>query len=334
MRRIQTAILVISLAALAGCQSDDPAKDMMADYYQRLGNVLDAPTPDFTAPELPTLPRKRDLVQPLEELRMGVLDAYELRQCGLFNLIAERNSSLGKVADRFRQLDYELDFIDTAAQCLPQVKDPSIHAELEKALALKRQQREKVIWNTLIDSEAWRAQLSLPSFTLPIELPAHSNAVNTIAQFSQLIPSTQAPTESVTDWQESIEKQPILGDLFVSLSYHTAWLNQTSELIANHQDKVRCGGNFDTTRLKRLQTVFYKFYVGDVQPYLARVDGLYRDLAPALARLASLNTPDTFNDYKNAYWKGDAYQAYKAAIKHHADVWQQLFQRCDVKLGQ
>lgn len=334
MRGLKTTLLLVTLLGLGGCQSDDPAKDMMADYYQRLGNVLDAPTPDFTTPAVPPLPRKRDLVQPLEALRMGVLDAYELRQCGLFNLIAERNSSLGKVADRFRQLDYELNFIDTAQRCLPQVKDPSIHTELEQALALKRQQRDTVIWNTLADSDAWRGQLSLPAYTLPIDLPAHSNAVSTIDQFSHLLNHHPVANESVTDWQESIEKQRILGALFVSLSYHTAWLNQISALIANHQEKVLCGSNFDTTRLERLQTVFYKFYVGDVQPYLARVDGLYRDIAPALTRFATLQTPDAFSAYKNAYWQGEAYRQYKDAIKHHADVWQQLFQRCDVKLGQ
>lgn len=334
MRGFKPTLLLITLLGLAGCQSDDPAKDMMADYYQRLGNVLDAPTPDFTSPELPALPRKRNLVQPLKDLRMGVLDAYELRQCGLFNLIAERNSSLGKVADRFRQLDYELSFIDTAAQCLPQIKDPSIQTELEQVLALKRKQRDTVIWNTLIDSDAWRGQWNLPAYTLTIALPAHSNAVSTIDQFSHLLDNNPPSNESVIDWQESIEKQRILGALFVSLSYHTAWLNQTSELIANHQEKVLCGGNFDTTRLERLQTVFYKFYVGDVQPYLARVDGLYRDIAPALTRFATLQTPDAFSAYKNAYWQGEAYRQYKDAIKHHADVWQQLFQRCDVKLGQ
>ncbi|SIN87204.1 DUF3080 domain-containing protein [Salinivibrio sp. ES.052] len=334
MRGLKTILLLITLVGLVGCQSDDPAKAMMADYYQRLGNVLDAPTPDFKTPAVPTLPRKRELVQPLDALRMGVLDAYELRQCGLFNLIAERNSSLGKVADRFRQLDYELNFLRIAEQCLPKVKDPSIQSELEQALARKREQRDTVIWNTLIDSDAWRGQLSLPTHTLPIELPAHSNAISTIEQFSQLLDNSPAPNESVIDWQESIEKQRILGALFVSLSNHTAWLNQTSELIANHQEKVLCGGNFDTTRLERLQTVFYKFYVGDVQPYLARVDGLYRDLSPALSRFNQLQTPDAFSAYKNAYWQGEAYHQYKNAIKHHADVWQQLFQRCDVKLGQ
>ncbi|OOF12704.1 DUF3080 domain-containing protein [Salinivibrio sp. PR919] len=334
MRLLAPLLIVLSMSLLTACEPADPAKAMMADYQQRLGNVLDAEPSPLSLPALPSLPRKRELIQPIADLRLGLLDAYELRQCGLFNLIAERNSSLGKVADRFRQLDYELSFIRVAKQCLPQVKDDSIQTALNDAIVSKTQQLPAVIWNTLIDSSAWQAQWSLPIHTLPVELPAHSNAVSAMTQFGRLVQQPSSTHESILEWQESIEKQPILGALFVSLTAHTDWLNQTSQLIADNQSKVLCGENFDTTRLERLKTVFYKYYVGEVQPYLARVDGLYRDVSPTLNQLASLETPPPFSAYKSAYWQGEAYTAYKQAIRHHADVWQQLFQRCNVTLGE
>nr|WP_256384204.1 DUF3080 family protein [Photobacterium toruni] len=60
---------------------------------------------------MPRYPRTHALKQPIADITIGLLNAYELRQCGLFQLIAERNSVLGKVQDKTRRLRYELLFL-------------------------------------------------------------------------------------------------------------------------------------------------------------------------------------------------------------------------------
>lgn len=98
---------------LSGCLENDKARAQFENYQSRLASVLDTEPLPLKAPSYIELPRKRDLALPVEDVRMGLLDAYELRACGLFQLIADRNSILGKVQDGFRQLQYEITLLST-----------------------------------------------------------------------------------------------------------------------------------------------------------------------------------------------------------------------------
>ncbi|WP_269748192.1 DUF3080 family protein [Enterovibrio coralii] len=158
-------IALFSLGTLQGCFDNDKAAGLFSDYSQRLANVVE--TEPVTPPESNAikLPRKRDLILPIEDVRMGLLDAYELRQCGLFQLIADRNSILGKVQDAFRQLNYEIALLNTLEQCLDDVTSESLTKELARIQTQKRAEINKVYWNTFAGSDAWRSQLTRHQLT-------------------------------------------------------------------------------------------------------------------------------------------------------------------------
>ncbi|RXJ71671.1 hypothetical protein CS022_20225 [Veronia nyctiphanis] len=101
----------ICAVLLLGCRPGNETTDLFETYQQRLANVVDADTSPLPESDKVQLPRKRELIQPIEDVTFGLLDAYDLRKCGLFQLIAERNSVLGKIQDPFRQLDYEVSFL-------------------------------------------------------------------------------------------------------------------------------------------------------------------------------------------------------------------------------
>ncbi|MDP2543107.1 DUF3080 family protein [Photobacterium damselae subsp. piscicida] len=90
-------------------------------YAQRLANVPETSFDEQTVNthlDIIPYPDNRDIYQTIPDIRIGLLDAYELRQCGLFHLIAERNSVLGKVQDKTRQLQYEILFLQGLRTCL------------------------------------------------------------------------------------------------------------------------------------------------------------------------------------------------------------------------
>ncbi|HAS6511367.1 TPA: DUF3080 family protein, partial [Vibrio parahaemolyticus] len=96
------------LALLSGCNGwTNPERAIFEKYHQRLANVLDVPPRELNEVSAITIPDKRALYQELPRLSLGLLESYQLRQCGLFNLIAEKNSQLGKVQDPFHDLDYQ-----------------------------------------------------------------------------------------------------------------------------------------------------------------------------------------------------------------------------------
>ncbi|PKF48980.1 DUF3080 domain-containing protein [Enterovibrio nigricans] len=320
---------------LNGCFENDKATSLFSDYVQRLANVVDTEPVNPFKSNAVILPRKRDLVTPIKDIRMGLLDAYELRQCGLFQLIAERNSILGKVQDAFRQLNYEMALLRTLEQCLELVDSEALSKNLNEIYKQKRQQLHSVYWNTFAGSEAWRRQLTPPSLhMIPPDTPfPHSEALLAIESYSLLL--LQTKDIDVIALQEPIEKQRYLGALFYSLDESTRWLNAATEQLNRDDALVICGKNRDTTRLTYLHNVFNRFFIGGVHPYISKLNGLYLDVQPSLTRFHNqFKTVHTFSDYSNAYFSGNHYQNFQSAVNNHVAYWQSLFKRCGVKIGQ
>ncbi|EOD78710.1 hypothetical protein D515_02513 [Grimontia indica] len=326
------ALVITGLFLLSGCLESDKARAQFENYQSRLANVVNTeplPLEDSVSIELP---RKRDLTLPLEDVRMGLLDAYELRECGLFQLIADRNSILGKVQDAFRQLNYEVSLLNTLELCLADVESDTLREQLLKVQKQKQKQLSTVYWNTLISSDAWRQQLTPSGIGLiaPDKPFPHSEALLAINAYAHL---SEKDTDIVS-LQEPIEKQRYLGTVFYSMDESTRWLNTITKQLYRDDLLVICGANRDPTRLNYLRNVFDKFFIGEVQPYLSKINGLYLDVQPALETLhRQLPDNEVFFHYNDAYFAGSHYQNFQQAVKDHVGYWQQLFQRCNVQVA-
>ena len=333
---LRHATVATLLLSLTGCFGDDPAIAQFETYQQRLANVVETdPLPLSEAISIP-LPRKRDLLLPLADIRMGLLDAYELRECGLFQLIADRNSILGKVQDAFRHLDYEIKLLNTVAYCLTNIENETLTEQLTALQEQKSQQLTTVYWNTFASSEAWRKQLIPAGNALipPDEPFPHSDALLAIARYANLIGQKPQEVDAIS-LQEPIEKQHYLGAVFLSLDESTRRLNTITQQLERDDHLIICGENRDPTRLNYLRNVFDTFFIGAVQPYVSKLNGLYLDVQPSLHQLnASINAaPSDFQPYQDAYLKGDRYDEFQHAVKHHVQYWQSLFSRCQITVG-
>lgn len=332
MMLIRTLVLLSSLCTLTACLEQDEARAQFENYHTRLANVLDTEPLALESSPYIALPRKRDLVVPLEDVRMGVLDAYELRECGLFQLIAERNSILGKVQDAFHRLSYETQLLATITSCLAGIESESLRNQLLDVQQQKQAQYPKVYLNTVTGSDAWRQQLTPISATMiaPDAPFPHSEALLAINSFSGITNNNG----DITALQEPIEKQRYLGTLFYSLDESRRWLEATTKQLYRDDASVICGQNRNPTRLNYLRNVFDKFFVGEIQPYLAKLNALYLDAQPALEQLnQSTIGQNAFDAYRKAYFAGDHYRAFRHAVKDHVQYWQQLFKRCDIQIG-
>ncbi len=94
--------LSLSITLLSGCSEwFNPEKAVFEKYNQRLANVLDVSESALDPSPAITIPDKRELFQELPRLSLGLLESYQLRQCGLFNLIAEKKLAARESARRF-----------------------------------------------------------------------------------------------------------------------------------------------------------------------------------------------------------------------------------------
>ena len=311
---------------LAGCFSDGPG-DLFDDYQTKVARVQDAKelNDDW---EFENLPRKRELFLDVPSLSIGLIDSYQLRQCGLFNLIAERNSVLGKVADEFRNYDYQVALLEGVGKCLSNNElDPEIIKLLREIEQQKLAQFPLHQWNLIYASEAMQSQMRGSQWLradIGDQVRQTGDALEHINQALN-VPLVSGKT---TEVQEVLEKSSTLGDLYYSLARASVELDTITEQLTTFDANIICGKQRDTTKFRYLNNVFEQQYIGKVQPYMAQLDGYYQQLAPQLAMFDA--QPELHSYY---FPIQDAHQAFRASTRRHVDYWQQLFKRCGRKVG-
>ncbi|MDP2558068.1 DUF3080 family protein [Photobacterium damselae subsp. piscicida] len=266
-------------------------------YAQRLANVPETSFDEQTVNthlDIIPYPDNRDIYQTIPDIRIGLLDAYELRQCGLFHLIAERNSVLGKVQDKTRQLQYEILFLQGLRTCLATLDtNTDLYQQLVSIEQQKQQQIPQYLWNMLFTGEEWRKQFVINyqwinsnqqsgfhSFLDAIRL------VNYLSQSTEqqaIIPSNQL--DLLLQSQAKLYKNPYFGRLLYSLAQSTAWLNAITHMLKDHQESIYCGSGRNNQKAQYLNNVFYKYYSQDIQSYLATLSSQYQQLQPLLLEL-------------------------------------------------
>ncbi|MGR5136592.1 DUF3080 domain-containing protein [Vibrio jasicida] len=329
------AALVLLTTLLSGCNKwFNPEKAVFEKYNQRLANVLDTSESELEASPAVTIPDKRELFQELPRLSLGLLESYQLRQCGLFNLLAEKNSQLGKVQDAFYDFDYQTNLLRTLNGCLSDY--PLSDEENTKLNGLYDQKWHHLtvhLDNMLLTSDAMRKQLT-GSEWLPLESKdqvAHvRDAFLALDEMYQTPYRTlsRLPDVTIVNYQEEIEKTRLVGRLYYTLLDATHWLEQTTHMLEANQDKIICGTNRDTTQFRYLRNVFQTIYVAEVQPYMAYVDSTYQQLDGGLSLVEKRMQAHGAN-----YGIEKAHDQFREETMKHVQFWKNLFKRCGVKIG-
>ncbi|MFA0112124.1 DUF3080 domain-containing protein [Vibrio sp. 10N.261.46.E11] len=330
-RRVISSLLVRSTVLcltmlITGCFDDSP-QNYFDDYQTKIANVQDADEIKDNW-EFESLPRKRELFIEVPALSIGLIDSYQLRQCGLFNLIAEKNSVLGKVSDEFRNYDYQVALLEGVGQCLANNElDPEIVELLKEIEQQKLAQFPLHQWNLIYASEAMQSQMR-GSQWLRADIGDQVRQTSDALEHINQALNTSLVSGKTIEVQEVLEKSSTLGDLYYSLARASVELDIITKQLTTFDANIICGKQRDTTKFRYLNNVFEQQYIGKVQPYMAQLDGYYQQLAPQLGMFDA--QPELHSYY---FPIQDAHQGFRASTRRHVDYWQQLFKRCGRKVG-
>ena len=155
-------MLCLCSLIVSGCSE---SKSLSAlNYADSLARVLQETATDPDQRIGLNFPRPRDLQQNFQSHSIDLLEFLALDDCELQLVIAERNSSLGRMATASQQLVQELRFLETGEACLAGLKDEQLLEELRQVLAIKRSELAARIWQATLGgmefSASWRADLS------------------------------------------------------------------------------------------------------------------------------------------------------------------------------
>ncbi|UTW01713.1 DUF3080 family protein [Amphritea atlantica] len=351
-------IILIATALLQGCDQR-PAESMLERYSNRVANSLDSDTElDLNIPlQLPPYPRRRERIQPVTDLRQGLIEVLNLRHCQLINLIAERNSSLGKVMPPSRQVVYEIRLLFRLGRCQQTLKqpqaeaDPQLIRQIEDIFQIKKASFEAALWNGIFTSEAMERNFSLSEPPLALtDDDGFSQSRQALLIFNQLAALNNATASFQPEWPEPDyldQLEPHYQALSVlrfgsrwlrSLYLITYTLDHTARVIEQRlEQRPLCFNNRATPQALIVKNVFNKYYAGELQPYMARIDREGREwLQLNHSLLQNFNDiPAAMQRYQSLILDPDGplWQNYTSARERHTKAWQQLLSQCNLMPG-
>ena len=349
---LQATVLSVCTAVFAiflcGCGAPQ-ASDVLLDYNRRVRNALelDAPSPHQHA--LPTYPRRRDVRLELGDLRIGLMDLVSLERCGLEELIAERNSGLGKVMPPSQQLLYEHRLLGLARDCMDTLRanpqrDPELLEKLQEVVAVKEDDLPRTYWNATFASPEMAEHLSLAVSPLPLEA-----AVDVQPQLEALYylrdlraglgnSATELVSQELEGHYAQLSNGRYGGQLLQSMDALRYHLQDVANVLSERQDqRPLCPQGRPTPRAEVLQNIFQKFYSGQVQPYMARVHREGRAWIDVMDALAAQQEamPKVFVPYREAALSAQnpaaPWPQLVAAIDRHTRAWQAVFDSCGMQ---
>ena len=291
---------------------------------------MQVPTPAFA--RFPTQPTLRT---DNSRATVDILDLWSIRECALHGVVAQRNSSLGRVAQPSTRMFYELEFLRLAPECIDlllQQGREDLAATLSEARAGKEARLPQVIWQGLLGGGEYERYWKVPQ---------RLGDYPTIANYSSDT-ALMALASDVRRWLgkdyrfKSDEVEANLQKLLVGDAgavYKSAVLQDLylQHINAALQQRLQAGPVCRTAKDARasiLDTVVRKYFVGSIQPWSVRIQArAYQlDAARDIEELLAGAEPEAF-----AAWKKERDRVIERALqapRSHVETLLPIMRQC------
>jgi len=339
-RHCSLVTIVACLFLVSAC-SQDGATERLGDYRERMERVLDVPNPGVVERVYYlAYPRLRVLTSEQPRITMGVLDLLSLRDCALHTLIAQRNSSLGRIAEPSNQLFHELDFLNLVPRCIEQLgdNDERLRELLLAAAEAKRGQLPAVIWQALLGSEEyrqfWQTPFRLGNYPQLQHHPADDALAVLIAHTQRWLSGDYTLERKQI---EALLQQLLSADggyAFRSLALQAEQLSVINAMLVNRMEGPRLCFGTSSVKATALRNVVTRFFVRGIQPWSAEVQArVYRFLPKAreLEALLAGGEPEAFRIWRQQ--RDMKIEEMSQAPAHHVATLLPLMEQCNVQPG-
>lgn len=331
--------LLFSLT-LSGCSDTPPALNVLVDYRERVATPQDLPLPALQLPAVIRPPEPRKLRVEVPDVTVSLLDSLRLDACAAGASIVQRNSALGRLETGFRRYHGDLEIIDQLNDCLTSLDDPSseLGQRLQQALAAKRETLPLLKQRAIASDDALRHALTpanqssadLSNESLAESLDAFQVLLN-LLQYTEESDQVLISAERLERALETLEQNEALGLLWRNQHEWLHGLEQSHSLVIGSGERSGCLSAGTPQRAQVLRTVFSKYFAAEVQAQVALLTGHAYRVNPLLTELQKHSNQTPLVDYLNELQ--DLSIQLTAAIKTHAEHWQQFFRDCDFQPG-
>ncbi len=322
------ALLCLALLLFAACERDAPIA--VNDYTARLSRTLDLPVADKPIIQPIRLPRKRDLSLTYSEESIDLLEFLRMGDCELQQLVAERNSSLGRLAQPSQRLVYEINFLRAGMTCVDELegKGSELADRLRSVLDSKAQELPMRIWEALPGGEEfrsfWAASGSLPD----------AQVIQAVSQLNADVSRWLSGDYAVDASQLEANLQQIAlgggGRVLNSWSHLKADLEVATRLLnARAASKPLCFEGMHNPEADIFKRVVNLFFVAGVQKDVAALNRVTFDLMQqinALEGLLQAIEPAAYSRWREQ--RAETVQLGRQSVTDHVAAIQPLFLQC------
>lgn len=288
--------------------------------------MLQAQAADFSTETVLAFPQRKHLAAADEEKRINLAQFYQLADCPIQAVIAERNTTLGKLHSPSRRYLYQVNFIQTLELC------PSLPEEVQDWLALKKQQLPQSWARLIMLTDELKQQLSAQAGFID---GSDSDGLNQVSQaLSYLLQLQTQPSHDSQQLElqlQALLNYPLLSQMWRSQQLLAHNLSTTSKWLKEHNPAQHCeAGKKPPQQIEFLSNVFRLFFIQKIQPVSSRLNYYHYQLQPKLQQLLQSPglTPE-FKTYVQAQYQ-QGFATYQTQMQQHVQQWQQLFKQCQV----
>ncbi|CUA82504.1 Protein of unknown function (DUF3080) [Pseudidiomarina woesei] len=319
---------------LSACSPAPEGLSHLHDYQQRVANTLNQPAVNYQPVPRIQPPSARDLRLLIERIEISLLDAMRLDACAAGPLIAERNSSLGRLQQGVLRYFYDRQLTEALQLCAKQLhnENPELAKRVQQQAEAKRKLMPQLRTQAITQDYAIRNIISMAD--RPLAKPDSStlaplfSAMNTLLQV--LDDQAPLPTEpELIAALERLDKDAYIAQLWRALHDNHAYIQQLEPLVSNLSHNAGCLSAGVPKRAQVLRQVFIARFSGPVQRHLNALTHQAAQLEPYIQ---ALDTPlPAWQTHLRHIVALD--DQVKAITRNHVQYWQQFFRDCEFTPG-
>lgn len=332
-------LLLLALIALtlSGCARSGPEGDL-DEYVQKLERVLEQGVHPLSGREVPKLPDGRELRREFDSGAIDIVEFLQIDRCELQQLVAERNSSLGKLAGPSQRLVYEVNFLGAGVACLDAIGEdyPELADALAEVLASKRERLPALIWQGTLGGEEFRRFWRFGNQSLPQRFDSDGSLLLALGNLTSDVERWLAGDYRIESARLESQLETIgRGNGGVQIRAWMLLANKLDVASTIMRDRLArrplCFEGMHPPAANIFDRVVRDVFIGKIQPWAARLNSRYYEVFPPVRRLEMLladGEPGAYSVWRQTRDRQLAYAT--AALARHAEALGPLFDQCEL----
>jgi hypothetical protein len=326
-------IFISLMLLLQSCQRHQLLPNALEDYSKRMYKVLDIEKTDIPTFATLEFADKQTFAINIPKLNIKMREFYAIEDCAIKQLIAERNTALGKIQLPSVRLNYEWILIDKLQKCIERYSIQNNDAVVEKMQYWLSQKQAifPLVWaNMMTQSNEFYLGISASSGF--IDGDENDNFTEGLFDLKNLIAVRDDPAANIAAMEaslQSIQRHRVYVRLWRSQMLLRNYLNQMTTDISRWALSFTCETHKDREKLSIIRNVFTMFFIQKIQAIGAQINHYHYSLkADFLKLIDDDNLPNSFKLTIDKYNQSE-FDEYQAAMLTHIEMWQGIFKKCD-----